>query len=72
MKLKIDPDIKMTPAEFTRTLNELKPHIVKIEEEVLKLDYGTMDIRIEVRAGEVVKMEFWKGERWLKVPTDRS
>jgi hypothetical protein len=69
MKLKIDSNTKMTAVEWANHLKDTKPHLIKIEEEATQIQFGTIDIRIEVREGEVVKMDFWKGEHWLKPRT---
>jgi len=53
--------------EVVKWIVENKPHLIEIEEEVLKIgQYGELDIRVSVRAGQVQKLSFYGGKTWLK------
>lgn len=54
-----------TPEEYAALLRQLKPHLVELEERIMSVEYGSIDLRIEVRAGKAVKMTFIEGRTWL-------
>lgn len=58
---------KFTLEEYAEFVKQHKPHLLRIDEAISKMDggYGTVEIRLEVRAGVVNKMSFWQGETWL-------
>lgn len=59
---------KFTLEEYAEFVKENKPYLVRIEDEITKIEggYGTVEVRLEVRAGVVNKMSFWRGETWLQ------
>lgn len=54
-----------TPEQYAALLRQLKPHLIELEERIANLDYGTIDLRVEVRAGKAVKMTFIESRTWL-------
>lgn len=58
---------KFTLEEYAEFVKHSKPHLLKIDEAITKMEggYGTLEIKMEVRAGVVNKMSFWSGEMWL-------
>lgn len=55
-----------TAEDLLQDILSRKPYLIELEEEVQKLDYGEMDIKISVRAKVVEKMQFIKAKTWLK------
>jgi len=56
------------PAEdFAKWVIENKPHLLEIENEIQEMGkYGKIEIKINIRGGNVEKLEFWKGRTWLR------
>lgn len=57
---------KLTPDEYAELMKNTKPHLIKLEEEFSKVDYGTVEVKFEVRGGVVDKMSFFESKTWLK------
>lgn len=64
--IRLEQGMKLTADEYARIVMANKPYLIAIEKEVEQLDYGEMDIKITVRAGQVEKISFWKGKVWLR------
>lgn len=60
------PVVKMTPEQFAILLKEAKPYLMMIEDRAAEIGYGSLEIRLEVRAGQVEKMMFFESKTWLK------
>lgn len=60
--------VKLTPYQYAEMIRKNKPYILEIEEHVDKLPggYGSIEVKIEVRAKEVEKMSFFNQETWLR------
>lgn len=58
--------MNLTPDQFAELIKAAKPHLIEIEEEIGKLEYGEVTIKLTVRAGQVVKMIFHEERTWLK------
>lgn len=52
--------------ELVQEILTRKPYLIALEEEVQKLEYGEMDVKITIRAKVVEKMQFIKAKTWLK------
>lgn len=64
-------DIRLSPTEFAQIMERNKPHLIRLEEEVARVDYGTVNIELNVRAGKVVGMEFIEvRKKWLPPKSD--
>lgn len=57
---------KLTPDQYAELIKLTKPYLLELEERVESIQFGTIEIRIEVRAGVVEKMTFFSGKTWLK------
>jgi len=58
--------MNLTPDQFAELIRKAKPHLIKIEEEIEKVDYGTIEVKLSVRAGVIEKMEFVESRVWLR------
>lgn len=47
-------------------IEDAKPYLVEVENHVEGLQYGTLEVKLYVRAGVVAKMEFTETRTWLK------
>lgn len=56
----------LTPDLVAEIFKRQKPHLVFIEDQARKMGYGTLNLTLTVRAGEVVKMDITKTIRWLR------
>lgn len=59
----------MSPEEFAALVLKNKPHLIEIEDKAKDVNYGEMQVNLTVRAGNIVKMQFWSGSTWLKDKT---
>jgi hypothetical protein len=57
---------KYTLDEYAMMMRSNKPYLMAIEEVVGKLNYGDIDLKIEVRAGVVEKMVANSHKTWLR------
>lgn len=44
----------------------LSPYMVAIDAMVKDTNYGELDMKVTVRAGEVEKIHFYQGKTWMK------
>ena len=51
---------------IAKKMMENKPYLLALEERVGKVDYGSIEVRLEVRGGVVEKVVFYEGHTWLK------
>jgi len=51
---------------FAEMIREQKPYLLELEKEVGKIGYGTVEVKLEVRAGAVEKMCFFNSKNWLR------
>lgn len=61
--------IELTPEQESMIANAIrtnKPYILALEEQASDIDYGTIDVRMEVRAGVIEKMSFFSSKTWLR------
>lgn len=58
--------VKLSPEQFAEIIGKEKPYLIAIEERVRNLSYGTIDCKLEVRAGAVEKVQFFESKNWLK------
>lgn len=65
-------DPKLTPEQYAQIVEQNKPHLIRIEEEVEKVSDGSIEVRIEVRQGVVNKMTFVDSRYWFKQKLDTS
>lgn len=56
----------LTPELVAEIFKRDKPHLVMIEAEARKMDYGNLQVNITVRAGEVEKMEITRTVAWMR------
>lgn len=61
---------KLTPDEYANLIQQTKPYLIRIEEVVSDTQYGSIEVRLEVRAGSVEKMQFFNAKTWLKQKSD--
>lgn len=59
-------DQLMTADEFAELMRSNKPHLIEIEERAAAIGYGSIDVRLEVRAGVVAKMSFIETRTWVR------
>lgn len=57
---------QLTPELITEIFKREKPHLVLLETEARKMEFGTLQVNITVRAGEVEKMEITRTIAWLR------
>lgn len=57
---------RLTPDEYAQVIKTNKPYLVEIEDQVQEVQYGDIDVKLSVRAGQVEKMTFLKGKVWLR------
>lgn len=56
-----------TAEDFAKHIAENKPHLIEIEDEIMKMGkYGEIEVKINIRGGKVEKLSFWKGRTWLR------
>lgn len=68
-------DTELTPAQeamIATAIKTKKPYILAIEEAAQNLDYGTMDVQMEVRAGAIEKMFFFNKKTWLREKASKT
>lgn len=54
------------PYLIYQVLKQMKPYLAVIDERATQVDYGEIELKITVRAGEVEKMQFIETKTWLK------
>jgi len=62
-------EVKLTPQQIeqlTAHIFQAKPHLTKIEEEINKVGFGTIQVQMTVRAGVIEKMEFFETRSWIR------
>lgn len=52
--------------EIADAIRNKKPYILVLEEVASNLNYGTMEVQMEVRAGAIEKMTFFNRKIWMK------
>lgn len=57
---------KLSPEQYAAIVEQEKPHLIEIENHVDGLQFGTLTIEVEVRAGKVMKMAFVEKKTWLR------
>jgi hypothetical protein len=57
---------KYTLDEYASMMRTNKPYLIAIEELVEKMQYGTAELKMEIRAGVVEKMESTNHKTWLR------
>lgn len=65
-------EIELTPEQEALIANAIrtkKPYILAIEDIAQDLQYGTIEVRMEVRAGAIEKMSFFNTKTWLREKT---
>lgn len=66
----LDSGATMTVERYEDVLrhvfSHIVPYVVAIDKSVRETQYGEIDIKLTVRAGEVEKMQFWQGKQWLR------
>ncbi len=53
-------------AMIAKAIRLKKPYILAIEDTARELQYGTMEVQMEVRAGAIEKMSFFNKKTWLR------
>lgn len=51
---------------IAESIRKRKPYLLKIEEEVQRIGFGTIKVVIQTRSGSVDKMEFEEMKSWLR------
>lgn len=59
------PDEKLTPEQYAEMMRKNKPHLIVLEDEAQRLEYGTMEVTMYVRAGVVNKIDFHSTKTWM-------
>ncbi len=59
----------MNPEDYAQMIQENKPYLIELENKAQQLDYGTIELRMTVRAGVVVRMDFKSEQTWMKDKT---
>lgn len=59
----------MTIEQIAEAMQKNKWHLIEIEDIIQKTNYGTVDVRMEVRAGRVEKIVFLN-QKTLLAPKD--
>ncbi len=62
-------ELKLTPEQEVLIANAIKtkkPYILALEEVAQDIQYGTMEVQMEVRAGSIEKMAFFNKKIWLR------
>jgi len=65
-------EVILTPEQeeaIAQAIKTKKPYILEIEKNAQELQYGTMEIQMEVRAGAIEKMFFFNKKIWLREKT---
>lgn len=55
-----------TTAQLQDMVSQEKPYILELDKAIQDLKFGTIDLKLEVRAGEVEKMSFFQTKNWLR------
>lgn len=66
MEIRTVQQTRMTPEEFAKVLKDAKPYLLVIEQRAKEVGYGSVEVKLEIRAGEVEKMMFFESKTWLK------
>lgn len=56
---------KFTIKELEELMNKKKPYLFELDKQVLELGYGTLDVRLDIRNGEVTKLTTIFNKTWL-------
>jgi hypothetical protein len=56
---------KYTAAEYQAIISKAKPYLFELDRQVLELGYGALDVRLDVRNGEVTKLTTIYNKTWL-------
>lgn len=66
------PSPKLTPEEYAEMMKVNKPHLIALEEIAQEVEYGKVEVTLEIRAGVVNKMEFHSTKTWLSPKTHKT
>ncbi len=64
--------LALTPEQFAEMIRDSKPYLIELENHVQGVSYGTVEVKIEVRAGVVEKMNFFNSKTWLRDKTKKE
>ena len=56
---------KFTAQEYQDLINKTKPYLFELDRQVLELGYGSLDVRLDIRNGEVTKLTTIYNKTWL-------
>lgn len=59
-------EIKLTPEQYAQIVEQNKPHLIAIEEQIMQTDNGSIELKIDVRQGTVNKITFFNQRYWFK------
>lgn len=62
-------DMKLTPEQYAQIVEQNKPHLIAIEEQIMKTSDGSIELKIDVRAGAVNKITFFNSSYWFRSKT---
>lgn len=62
---------KYTLDEFAELMKKTKWHLIRVDEEIQKVEYGSLEVKLEIRAGAVEKVVFTTSKAELR-PKDNS
>jgi hypothetical protein len=58
--------VRLTPEQYGTYIRAQKPYLAAIEDRVNQVNYGTIEMKLTVRAGVVEKMDLIESRTWLK------
>ena len=57
---------KLTPEQYDALVTSAKPHVTKLEEEISRIQYGEIELKMTVRAGVIERMDFIERKQWMR------
>ena len=62
-------DVQLTPEQealIASAIRKRKPYLLRVEEEVQRVQHGSIEVRLEVRNGSVDKITFFDNKSWIR------
>lgn len=57
---------KLTPEQYAQIVEQNKPHLIAIEDQIMRHPDGSIELKLDVRQGIVNKITFFTSSYWFK------
>lgn len=59
-------ETKLTAEQYAQIVEQNKPHLIAIEEQIMKTGDGSVELKIDIRSGIVNKITFFNSQYWFR------